>query len=75
MVALAQASPVASPTPEVVAKKKVAVRKPETVIYADKTNGISFRYPRKFTLVTGEKAKNDAALEETLPMNFTSQAA
>jgi len=65
-----QAAPVASPTPEVVAKKKVAVKKPGTVIYADKTNGISFRYPRKFTLVTGEKAKNDAALEERLPMNF-----
>jgi hypothetical protein len=61
---------VASPTPELVAKKKPVVRKPSTVIFADKKNGISFRYPGKFTLVTGEKAKNDAALEETLPMNF-----
>ena len=70
MVALAQPTPVASPTPEVVAKKKPVVRKPSTVIFADKKNGISFRYPGKFTLVTGEKAKNDAALEEPLPMNF-----
>jgi hypothetical protein len=70
MVALAQPTPVVSPTPEVVAKKKPVVRKPSTVIFADKKNGISFRYPGKFTLVTGEKAKNDAALEETLPMNF-----
>jgi hypothetical protein len=70
MVALAQATPVASPTPEVVTKKKPVVRKPSTVIFADKKNGISFRYPGKFTLVTGEKAKNDAALEERLPMNF-----
>jgi hypothetical protein len=70
MAALAQPTTVASPTPEVVAKKKPAVRKPSTVIFADKKNGISFRYPGKFTLVTGEKAKNDAALEEPLPMNF-----
>jgi hypothetical protein len=70
MVALAQPTPVVSPTPEVVAKKKPVVRKPSTVIFADKKNGISFRYPGKFTLVTGEKAKNDAALEEPLPMNF-----
>ncbi len=40
------------------------------MIFADKKNGISFRYPGKFTLVTGEKAKNDVAMEETLPMNF-----
>src|SRR6478672_3590471 len=70
VVALAQPTPVASPTPEVVVKKKPVVRKPSTVIFADKKNGISFRYPGKFTLVTGEKAKKDAALEETLPMNF-----
>jgi len=69
-VAVSQPTPVASPTPEVVAKKKPVVRKPSTVIFADKKNGISFRYPGKFTLVTGEKAKHDAALEEALPMNF-----
>jgi hypothetical protein len=69
-MAVAEPTPAPSPTPEVAAKKKVAVKKPGNVIYADKTNGISFRYPRKFTLVTGEKAKNDAALEDGLPMNF-----
>jgi len=70
MVALAQPTPAASATPEVIARKRPVVRKPSTVIFADKKNGISFRYPGKFTLVTGEKAKNDAALEERLPMNF-----
>jgi hypothetical protein len=69
-VATAQPTPVASPTPEAVAKKKTVVKKPTTVIYADNTNGISLRYPRKFTLTTGEKAKNDVAMEERLPMNF-----
>jgi hypothetical protein len=69
-VAVAQPTPVASPTPEPVAKKKAVVKKPSTVIYADHTNGISLRYPRKFTLTTGEKAKNDVAMEERLPMNF-----
>lgn len=61
---------VSTPTPEPVAKKKAVVKKPSTVIYADNKNGISFRYPRKFTLTTGEKAKNDVAMEERLPMNF-----
>jgi len=69
-VASAQPTPVASSTPEVVAKKKAVVKKPSTVIYADNTNGISLRYPRKFTLTTGDKAKNDASLETRLPMNF-----
>jgi hypothetical protein len=69
-MAISQPTPVASPTPEVVAKKKAVVKKPSTVIYADAKNGISLRYPRKFTLVTGEKAKTDAATEERLPMNF-----
>lgn len=62
-------TPGPSPTPAVVAKKK-PVAKPSTVIYADNLNGISFRYPRKFSLITGEKAKKDAAMEERLPMNF-----
>lgn len=70
MAPVAQPTPVASPTPEIVAKKKPVVKKPSTVIYADSKNGISFRYPRKFTLSTGEKAKKDAAMEERLPMNF-----
>jgi hypothetical protein len=70
MVPVAQPTPVASPTPEIVVKKKPVVKKPSTVIYADSKNGISFRYPRKFTLSAGEKAKKDAAMEERLPMNF-----
>jgi len=69
-MAISQPTPVASPTPEPVAKKKPIVKKPSTVIFADNKNGISLRYPRKFTLVTGEKAKNDVAMEGPLPMNF-----
>ncbi len=69
-MAISQPTPEASPTPEPVAKKKPIVKKPSTVVFADNKNGISLRYPRKFTLVTGEKAKNDVAMEGRLPMNF-----
>lgn len=66
---LATPDPTPSPTPAVVAKKK-SVKRPSTVTYVDKTYGLSFRYPRKYKLLTpdkGEQAKEDLA---KLPMNF-----
>ena len=49
--ALAPASP-ATTTPE---PKKVVKKRPSTVTYSDQTYGVSFRYPRKYTLKTGDQ--------------------
>jgi hypothetical protein len=46
--------------------KKVVKKRPATVIYTDKIYGVSFRYPRKYALKTGEKIDAQSAL----PMNF-----
>src|SRR5258708_1015438 len=36
--------------------KKIVREAPATVTYADKTSGVSFEYPRKYSLKTGEAA-------------------
>lgn len=61
--------PAPATTPTVVAKKKT-VKRPSTVTYSDKAYGVSFRYPRKYKLLTPDKG--DQAREELakLPMNF-----
>jgi len=49
--------------------KKVAKKRPATVTYNEANYGISFQYPRKYTLKTGEKAKlNSDGIE--FPVNF-----
>jgi len=50
--------------------KKVVKKRPSTVTYKDPTYGISFRYPRKYTLKTGDNAKPDLAGLGPLPTNF-----
>ncbi|HTS58856.1 MAG TPA: hypothetical protein VMH03_15005 [Terriglobales bacterium] len=55
-------APVATPTPEA---KKVVKKRPSTVTYSDQTYGLSFRYPRKYTLKSGDQI--DSA---SVPMNF-----
>ena len=66
---LAALDPPPAATPTVVAKKKT-VKRPSTATYTDKAYGVSFRYPRKYKLLTpdkGEQAKEELA---RLPMNF-----
>jgi hypothetical protein len=59
----------AETTPKPAPKK--AVRKtPVTVKYIDKTSGVSFRYPRKYGLKTGDSA-NQLVSEASTPMGFT----
>jgi hypothetical protein len=49
--------------------KKVARKAPATVTYADKTSGVSFQYPRKYTLKAGDAA--DAMVSsDSIPMDF-----
>src|SRR5919109_463879 len=48
------------------ASKKVAKKRPSTVTYTDKIYGVSFRYPRRYALKTGDKLDAKSAV----PMNF-----
>jgi hypothetical protein len=62
------------PAPAVVAEnkpapKKVVHRKPATVNYSDKTYGVTFEYPRRYAIETGDAA-SDLVSSSTMPMNF-----
>lgn len=68
------AVPVSAPAPVAQAEpkpmhKKVVRRAPVTVTYADKTTGLSFQYPRKFSLKTGDSA-DKLVSSDPVPMNF-----
>jgi hypothetical protein len=49
--------------------KKVVRKAPATVTYADKTSGVSFQYPRKYALETGDAA-NELVSSDPIPMDF-----
>jgi hypothetical protein len=51
------------------APKKVVHRKPATVNYVDKNYGVSFEYPRRYAIETGEAAKS-LLVGSPVPMNF-----
>jgi len=52
------------------ATKKSPKKRPATVTYKDAATGVSFVYPRKFVLATGEKARPRFD-DNAVPMNFT----
>jgi hypothetical protein len=74
-VAMTQPMPPITTTPEAPAlpakpvHKKVVRKAPVTVTYADKTSGVSFQYPRKYSLETGDAA-NQLVASDPVPMNF-----
>ena len=51
------------------APKKVVHKKPATVNYADKTYGVTFEYPRRYAIETGNAA-TELLAENPLAMNF-----
>jgi hypothetical protein len=51
------------------APKKVVPKKPATVNYADKTYGVTFEYPRRYAIETGDAAA-DLLASNPLAMNF-----
>jgi hypothetical protein len=51
------------------AHKKVVRKVPATVTYADKASGVSFQYPRKYALETGDAA-NELISSDPVPMDF-----
>jgi hypothetical protein len=50
--------------------KKAAKKRPANVTYTDANSGISFLYPRKFALTSGDKAQSQPGAVGDLPMNF-----
>src|SRR5215472_15225572 len=62
-------APVEVTKPAVTQKKKSAVQRPSTVGYADANTGVSFRYPRTYTLLKDENVKLNQSMNE-IPMNF-----
>jgi hypothetical protein len=60
-----------STAPDSLAHKKSAPRKrPANVVYSDPNSGVSFVYPRKFALTSGEKAQPQLAGLGDVAMNF-----
>jgi hypothetical protein len=56
----------ASPEPA----KKTPKKRPANVTYSDANSGVSFLYPRKFALTSGDKAQPHLASVGDVPMNF-----
>jgi hypothetical protein len=53
-----------------VKKKKTAKKRPANVRYSDANTGVSFLYPRKAELISGDKAQPELAAVGEVPMNF-----
>ncbi len=60
-------APVAQPVSKPVQRK--APKKPVTVNYTDKTYGVTFEYPRRYAIETGDAAA-ELLLSHPVPMNF-----
>jgi hypothetical protein len=68
--ATATATPVATPTAVAAPAKKTPKKRPANVTYSDPNSGVSFLYPRKFALTTGDKALPQFAPLGDAVMNF-----
>jgi hypothetical protein len=69
-------TPAATPAPAPTATasaapaKKKAKKRPANVTYSDANSGVSFLYPRKFVVTSGDKAQPGIAAIGDVPMNF-----
>ena len=70
--ASAAPSPTATPAPTTpVAKKKTHKKRPAAIVtYSDPKTGVSFRYPRKYELASGDKIQPAIDGLGPVPMNF-----
>lgn len=50
--------------------KKTPKKRPANITYSDANSGVSFLYPRKFALASGDKAQPQLAAVGDVPMNF-----
>jgi len=55
---------------EAVIQKKRPVKRIATATYKNSAYGVSFRYPRSYTMLTPDKAGQDAAWPDPVAMNF-----
>jgi hypothetical protein len=55
---------------EAVVEKKKAIKRASTATYKNSTYGISFRYPKTYTMLTPEKDSKDSAWPDPVAMNF-----
>lgn len=63
-------SPTPAPINDAKTEKKAKPRRPSTVGFKDSGYGVSFRYPRKYKLLTPEKGKESSEELAAMPMNF-----
>jgi hypothetical protein len=63
------AMPVTQAETKPLPKKRVVHKKPATVNYADKTYGVTFEYPRRYAIETGDAA-TQLIMSNPIPMNF-----
>lgn len=63
------AMPVTAAGNKPVPKKQVVRKRPATVNYADKTYGVTFEYPRRYAIETGDAA-TQLIMSNAIPMNF-----
>jgi hypothetical protein len=68
---LAVPTPTATVAPVVEANKKA--KRPTIVTFKDNRSGLSFQYPRKYTIKTGSSAKEELAGLGPVPMNFAAE--
>ena len=76
-IPVTQPQPQMQPMPEPVAqaeskpapRKPVVHKKPATVNYTDKTYGVTFEYPRRYAIETGDAA-TELVMSNPVPMNF-----
>lgn len=71
--AVAQSQPVdqVEKKVEAVIEKKKAIKHASTATYKNSTYGISFRYPKTYTMLTPEKDSKESAWPDPVAMNFT----
>lgn len=55
---------------EAVIEKKKTIKRASTATYKNSTYGISFRYPKTYTMLTPEKDIKDSAWPDPVAMNF-----
>ena len=55
---------------EAVIEKKKAIKRASTSTYKNSTYGISFRYPKTYTMLTPEKDNKESAWPDPVAMNF-----
>jgi len=71
--AVAQSQPVGQLEKQVeaVIEKKKAIKHASTATYKNSAYGISFRYPKTYTMLTPEKDSKESAWPDPVAMNFT----